>query len=208
MTCPDCPPADAWWLTDTAPFVARWDCGRWSAWEGWATVAANLVIAACYYLIPAVGWWLLRRRPGLAPVPLVAHLSLAFVVACGTTHVLDAAAFWWPAYRLNLLARGLTAAVSTATLAVLWRRRRHLAGYVTPEEHAAVAAERDRAAAEVEAVRRDMLAEFDRRGRLQEERGRQLDALKAELETLLHRELTDADYAQLRKRMHALRGVS
>jgi hypothetical protein len=40
----------------------------------------------------------------------------AFIVLCGTTHIVDAIMFWAPAYRVNAMVRVATAVVSMATV--------------------------------------------------------------------------------------------
>src|SRR6202044_1268047 len=43
----------------------------------------------------------------------------AFILACGTTHLMDAVLFWWPAYRLAGVLKLITAIVSWATVFAL-----------------------------------------------------------------------------------------
>ncbi|MGC3969474.1 MAG: ATP-binding protein [Pirellulales bacterium] len=43
----------------------------------------------------------------------------AFILACGTTHLIDATIFWWPAYRFSGLVKFITALVSWATVFAL-----------------------------------------------------------------------------------------
>ena len=43
-------------------------------------------------------------------------LFAAFILACGTTHLMDAIIFWWPAYRLAGVIKFFTAVVSWSTV--------------------------------------------------------------------------------------------
>src|SRR5690606_26019929 len=45
----------------------------------------------------------------------------AIFLSCGTVHLVEAAAFWWPAYRLSGIVKLLTAVVSCAGVVVLAR---------------------------------------------------------------------------------------
>lgn len=45
----------------------------------------------------------------------------AFIILCGSTHLIDAVMFWWPGYRLSALLRVLTAIVSLGTAFALIR---------------------------------------------------------------------------------------
>ncbi len=53
------------------------------------------------------------------PFKYVFLLFGGFIVACGTTHLMDAVLFWWPAYRLAAGFKLLTALVSWATVFAL-----------------------------------------------------------------------------------------
>jgi two-component sensor histidine kinase len=44
----------------------------------------------------------------------------AFIGACGLLHLLDAVAIWHPTYGLEAVAKGVTAAIAAATVALVW----------------------------------------------------------------------------------------
>src|SRR5260221_14699566 len=87
-------------LFDTSGFPARWDCGSaWTAGHGWLHILSDLGVWSAYVAIPCVlGYFLLRRRD--LPFRRIFWLFAAFILACGTTHLMEAIIFWWPAYRL------------------------------------------------------------------------------------------------------------
>ncbi len=110
-----------WKLFDTSGFPRRWDCGQaWRAepWLGHLHIVSDLSIWAAYLAIPCVlGYFVLRRKD--LPFRSIFLLFGAFIVACGTTHLMEALIFGWPAYRLAGLVKLVTAVVSWATVLAL-----------------------------------------------------------------------------------------
>src|SRR5258708_4239985 len=105
-------------LFDTSDFPPRWNCGRWSDGLGWLHILSDLGIFAAYLAIPCVlGYFVLRRKD--IPFKRVFWLFGAFILACGTTHLIEAIIFWWPIYPLAGLIKLFTAAVSWATVVAL-----------------------------------------------------------------------------------------
>jgi PAS domain S-box-containing protein len=105
-------------LLDTSDFPPRWSCGDWSAPHGWLHILSDLAVWSAYVAIPCVlGYFVLRRRD--IPFRNVFLLFGAFILACGTTHLMEAIIFWWPAYRLAGVIKLFTAIVSWGTVAAL-----------------------------------------------------------------------------------------
>src|SRR3954463_11630886 len=105
-------------LFDTTGFPARWNCGRWTAGHGWLHILSDLGVWSAYVAIPLVlGYFVLRRRD--IPFRSIFVLCGAFILACGTTHLMEAVIFWWPAYRLAGVIKLATAVVSWATVVAL-----------------------------------------------------------------------------------------
>ena len=105
-------------LLDTSDFPARWECGQWTTGHGWLHILSDLGVWSAYLAIPGVlGYFVLRRRD--VPFRPIFWLFAAFILACGTSHLLEAALFWWPAYRLAGVVKLLTALVSWATVFAL-----------------------------------------------------------------------------------------
>jgi PAS domain S-box-containing protein len=107
-------------LFDTSDFPARWACGRWSIGHGWLHVLSDLAVWSAYFAIPLVFGYFLARRKDL-PFRSIVLLFAAFIVLCGTTHLMEAVIFWWPAYRLAGVLKLLTAVVSWLTVFALVR---------------------------------------------------------------------------------------
>lgn len=115
-------------LVDVSDFPPRWYCGDWTQLHGWVHIVADIAIWAAYISIPlAIAIYVLRRPD--TPVPRLFWLFAAFIFLCGTTHLMEAIIFWWPAYRLNAVFKVLTAVVSLATVAVLLRHLPQLLRY-------------------------------------------------------------------------------
>jgi PAS domain S-box-containing protein len=105
-------------LFDTSGFVPRWQCGDWSGALGWLHVLSDLGVWSAYVAIPCVLAFFVLNRSDL-PFRKVFVLFVAFILACGTTHLMDASMFWWPAYRLAGVIKLVTAIVSWATVIAL-----------------------------------------------------------------------------------------
>jgi PAS domain S-box-containing protein len=105
-------------LFDTSDFPARWHCGHWTAGHGWLHILSDLGVWSAYVAIPCVlGYFVLRRKD--VPFRTIFWLFGAFILACGTTHLMEAAIFWWPAYRLAGVIKLATALVSWGTVVAL-----------------------------------------------------------------------------------------
>jgi PAS domain S-box-containing protein len=78
-------------------------------------IGSDVLIWLAYLTIPVVLIFFVRRRHDL-PLPWMFWMFAAFIISCGFTHFLEAAAFYWPAYRLMGVVKLITAAVSWATV--------------------------------------------------------------------------------------------
>jgi PAS domain S-box-containing protein len=105
-------------LFDTSDFPARWQCGNWTAAHGWLHILSDLGVWSAYVAIPCVlGYFVVRRKD--IPFRTLFLLFGAFILACGTTHLMEAFIFWWPAYRLAAVIKLFTALVSWGTVLAL-----------------------------------------------------------------------------------------
>ncbi len=107
-------------LFDTSGFPPRWRCGIWTSEHGWLHIVSDLGIWSAYFTIPVI-LWLFASQRGRLRFRYVFLLFAAFIFLCGSTHLMEAAIFWWPAYRLAGLLKFLTAIVSWATVFALVR---------------------------------------------------------------------------------------
>jgi len=107
-------------LFDTSDFPPRWHCGSWTAPLGYLHIVSDLLIFAAYFAIPtALAIVAFRRRD--FPFSALLLLFVTFILACGTTHLIEAIIFYHPIYRLAGLAKAFTAVVSVLTALVLIR---------------------------------------------------------------------------------------
>jgi len=102
-------------LFDTADFPARWRCGQWDGGHGWLHILSDLGVSTAYLVIPITLFVFARKRKDL-PFRYLFWLFCAFILLCGTTHLMEALIFWWPAYRLAGVLKLATALVSWATV--------------------------------------------------------------------------------------------
>jgi len=93
----------------------RWHCGKWTDFHGWLYICSDIAIWLAYFAIPVFLIKFVTQKRDI-PLPSVFWLFGAFILLCGLTHLMDAAMFWWPAYRLNGFMRFLTACVSWLTV--------------------------------------------------------------------------------------------
>jgi PAS domain S-box-containing protein len=105
-------------LFDTTGFPPRWNCGDWTPEHGWLHILSDLAVWSAYFAIPCIlAYFVLRRRD--VPFPTIFWLFGAFILACGTTHLMEAIIFWYPVYRLAAVIKLVTAIVSWGTVAAL-----------------------------------------------------------------------------------------
>jgi PAS domain-containing protein len=113
---------DDFWqrLFDMSDFPPRWDCGDWTAGHGWLHIASDLGIWSAYLAIPCVLVYFAAKRPDM-PFRRVFWLFGAFILACGTTHLMEIWNVWHGTYRLAGVIKVITAGLSVATAILLAR---------------------------------------------------------------------------------------
>jgi len=107
-------------MFSTVDWPPRWHCGSWTDFHGWLYILSDLSIWAAYFAIPFLLYRMVKKRKDI-PFHTIFFLFIAFILLCGTTHLLDAIIFWWPAYRLSALVRMLTGIVSIFTVYALYK---------------------------------------------------------------------------------------
>jgi two-component sensor histidine kinase len=95
-------------------------CFLWRPDVLWLHVVSDAVIAIAYYSIPIALLHFVRKRHDLV-FPHVFILFGAFILACGTTHVMGIWTIWRPDYWLDGGIKLATATVSILAAAVVWR---------------------------------------------------------------------------------------
>src|ERR1700719_1911165 len=94
-------------IFDDANLSPHGFCLLWRPELIWLHVTSDSIIAISYYSIPlALAVFVLKRRD--VAFSWVFRLFGAFILACGTTHVLEILTLWYPLY-------GVQGAVKLAT---------------------------------------------------------------------------------------------
>jgi PAS domain S-box-containing protein len=89
-------------------------CYLWNKGLVWLNVASDLLIAIAYFAIPVVLLWFIRKRRDL-PFRWMFVVFCVFIVACGTTHLMEVWNLWHAQYWLAGAVKAITAAVSLPT---------------------------------------------------------------------------------------------
>jgi signal transduction histidine kinase len=100
-------------------FMPHGHCFLWTPSLLWSYVAADSLIAASYYSIPFALWYFAKKRADV-PFRWLFALFGAFVMACGTTHILAIWNIWEPHYWLDAGVKIVTAMASIVTAMLLW----------------------------------------------------------------------------------------
>jgi two-component system, chemotaxis family, sensor kinase Cph1 len=135
-------------LFSTADWPPRWHCGTWSDFHGWLYILSDLSIWAAYFAIPFLLFRIINKRKDI-PFPKIIWLFIAFILLCGTTHLIDALIFWWPAYRLSALVRFITGIASIVTVYALYKILPMIYNLRTLDQLEAEISERKRVEAEM-----------------------------------------------------------
>jgi PAS domain S-box-containing protein len=99
-------------------FMPHGMCYLWNAPLLIANVLSDGSIALAYFTIAGVLLYFVRRREDLPLRGAIAMFGL-FIVACGTTHVLDIWTIWHPSYWFATFVKAFTAVASVTTAIML-----------------------------------------------------------------------------------------
>jgi PAS domain S-box-containing protein len=105
-------------LWSSGPFIPHGHCYLWNTELVWLHLLSDSIIALAYYSIPLTLLYFVQKRQDL-PFLQVFFLFGAFIVACGTTHVMEVWTLWHPTYWLSGALKALTAVISLYTAAIL-----------------------------------------------------------------------------------------
>ncbi|HKQ86419.1 MAG TPA: PAS domain S-box protein [Candidatus Acidoferrales bacterium] len=95
-------------------------CYLWNSKLVWLHVISDSLIALSYFAIPAVLLWFVKKRRDF-PFNWVFLLFGTFIVACGTTHLMEVWNLWHGDYWLSGGIKAITAAASVVTTVMLVR---------------------------------------------------------------------------------------
>ncbi len=95
-------------------FMPHGYCYLWDPWIVWLNVISDALITLSYYCIPIVLIYFIckRRDP---PFNWIFWMFGAFILACGTTHLMEVWNVWHASYLLAGIVKAATAGVSVVT---------------------------------------------------------------------------------------------
>jgi PAS domain S-box-containing protein len=99
-------------------FMPHGYCYMWDPRIVWLHVISDGLIAVAYYCIPIILVYFIRKNRSL-PFNKIFWMFGAFILACGTTHVMEIWNIWHATYFVAGLLKAGTAAVSVLTAAML-----------------------------------------------------------------------------------------
>ncbi|MDY6805990.1 MAG: PAS domain S-box protein [Cyanobacteriota bacterium] len=95
-------------------FIPHGHCYLWQSQLVWLHLLGDGLIALVYYSIPWLLIYYIRQRKDI-PFKSIFILFGAFIIACGTTHVIEIWTIWHPAYWLSGIIKAITALISLYT---------------------------------------------------------------------------------------------
>ena len=112
--------ANFWSLFSSAEYVPHGICLLWQPQLMTLHAGSDAAIAIAYYSIPFALVYFVWKRTDLA-FPGLFVLFGAFILACGTTHLMSILTLWRPDYWLEGIVKAVTAIVSVVSAFVMWR---------------------------------------------------------------------------------------
>jgi PAS domain S-box-containing protein len=99
-------------------FMPHGYCYLWDARMVWLHVVSDGLIALSYYCIPVVLIYFIRKNRDI-PFNRIFWMFGIFILACGTTHLMEIWNVWHSSYLLAGVLKAITAVVSVVTAAML-----------------------------------------------------------------------------------------
>ncbi|PYX50493.1 MAG: diguanylate cyclase, partial [Acidobacteria bacterium] len=95
-------------------FMPHGYCYQWAPLIVWLHVISDSLIVLSYYCIPVILIYFIRKRREL-PFNWIFWMFAAFILACGTTHLMEVWNIWHSSYLASGVIKAITAAISVAT---------------------------------------------------------------------------------------------
>ncbi|MEH2081367.1 MAG: ATP-binding protein [Nostoc sp.] len=95
-------------------FIPHGHCYLWQTNLVWLHILSDAFIALAYYSIPATLFYFVCKRQDL-PFDWIFLLFSGFIVACGTTHLMEIWTLWHPTYWMSGFLKAVTATISVIT---------------------------------------------------------------------------------------------
>src|SRR2546422_1806042 len=100
-------------------FMGHGYCYLWKPEIVWLHVVSDTLITLAYYSIPITLVYFVRKRRDL-PFNWMFLMFGAFILGCGSTHVMEVWTVWHGTYRLAGIVKLVTAGLSVGTAIALW----------------------------------------------------------------------------------------
>jgi PAS domain S-box-containing protein len=145
-------------------FMPHGHCYLWRPALVWLHVISDTLVALAYTSIPFTLLYFVRRRRDL-PFHWMFLCFGLFIIACGTTHVMEIWTLWTPTYWLAGVIKAITAAASLPTAVLLIKLVPQLIAIPTPQQLARAHHELQRAHEVLERRVQERTAELTRKNR-------------------------------------------
>ncbi|OCQ90125.1 histidine kinase [Nostoc sp. MBR 210] len=99
-------------------FIPHGHCYLWQPELVWLHILSDCIISFSYYSIPLMLVYFIRKREDV-PFKNIFVLFSAFIISCGTTHLMEILTLWYPYYWLSGTIKALTAIISFYTVLTL-----------------------------------------------------------------------------------------
>ncbi|MGC1374571.1 MAG: hypothetical protein WA824_20715, partial [Candidatus Sulfotelmatobacter sp.] len=103
---------------DPVDYMPHGYCYLWDPWLVWLHVISDGLITLSHYCIPIILVYFIRKRRDL-PFNTIFLMFGGFILACGTTHLMEIWNVWHGSYLLAGVIKAGTAAISVVTAAML-----------------------------------------------------------------------------------------
>jgi hypothetical protein len=99
---------------DEGSFMPHGYCYLWNPHIVWLNAVSDALITLSYYCITIVLIYFIRQRRDL-PFNWIFWMFGSFILACGTTHLMEIWNIWHGSYLVSGIIKAVTAAISVAT---------------------------------------------------------------------------------------------
>lgn len=121
------------WLLNPGGLTAHGFCLSWAPGLVALHAGSDGIVGLAYFSIPLALASLARQRADLR-YSWVLYLFVAFILACGTTHLMSILTLWVPAYGIEGIIKLVTALLSIGTAVLLWPLMPKLAALPSPAQ--------------------------------------------------------------------------